>query len=69
MEIGQPGVTGDHVAVLVEEAGEQDEEHAHPLHHQKQEKIVSVAHRKDKVALRKIALILVSNNQKMIIRA
>jgi len=58
MEIGQLGVTGDLVLALVEEAGEQDVEHAHPLHHQEREKIASVAHHKDKVALKKIALIL-----------
>jgi len=58
MEIGQPGVTGDHVLVLVEEAQELDEEHAHPLHHRKRGKIASAEHFKDKVAFKKIALFL-----------
>ena len=64
MEIGQFGVTGDHVLELVEEAQELGEEHAHPLPHRKQEEIASAQQCKVKVAFKKIALFLVSSNQK-----
>ena len=41
MEIGQIGGAGNHVLELVEEVQELDYDHAHPLHHQKQENIAS----------------------------
>ena len=69
MEIGQTGGAGNRVLELVEEVQELDYDHAHPLHHQKQENIASKILQdlytetcKEKAANKKNAPILVSNN-------
>ena len=63
MEIGQIGGAGNHVLELVEKVQDIDYEHAHPLHHQTEENIASVAQCKESIAIKKNALILVSNNE------
>ena len=63
MEIGHTGRAGNHVLELVEKVQDIDYEHAHPLHHQTEENIASVAQCKESIAIKKNALILVSNNE------
>ena len=61
MEAGLPGVTGHRAVELVDKDPEKDNDHAHPLHHQKMERIALVLLLRLKIATKAHAPLQVRN--------
>ena len=61
MEAGLPGVTGNHAVELVDKDPEKDNDHAHPLYHQKLERIALVLLLRLKIVTKEHVLLQVRN--------